>query len=114
MAVLFHAIYDRRSSTLRPLEKVDLPEGELLVIVHPAKEQPSLNGQHLPVQQTLADVLGFDPSDEEKSMQLAESQYQAMQAALSSTQSTGLDQSMSLLPPSDSDLDSILYGDEDV
>ena len=63
------AVYE--NGVIRPLEKLDLPERqELYVFILPVHEQER--------QQTLADVLGFDPTDEEKLSALAESQYQAV------------------------------------
>ncbi len=38
-----------------------------------------LDRDGVPVQKTLADVLGFDPKDETKSQELAETQQQALQ-----------------------------------
>jgi predicted DNA-binding antitoxin AbrB/MazE fold protein len=63
------AVYE--DGVIRPLEKLDLPERqELFIFILPIREQER--------QETLADVLGFDPTDEEKLMALAESQYQAV------------------------------------
>lgn len=72
MVVSTKAIYE--SGTLRLLEKLDLQEGqEVCVTIE------RLDEDGYPVQETLADVLGFDPDDEEKARALAESQYQAIQ-----------------------------------
>jgi predicted DNA-binding antitoxin AbrB/MazE fold protein len=68
MVVSTKAIYE--SGTLRLLEKLDLQEGQE---VHVTIERLDEDGY--PVQKTLADVLGFDPDDEEKARELAESQY---------------------------------------
>ena len=71
MVVSTKAIYE--SGTLRLLEKLDLQEGQEVCVTI---EQLDEDGY--PVQETLADVLGFDPDDEEKARALAESQYQAI------------------------------------
>ena len=72
MVVSTKAIYE--SGTLRLLEKLDLQEGqEVCVTIE------RLDEDGCPVQETLADVLGFDPDDEEKARELAESQYRAIQ-----------------------------------
>jgi predicted DNA-binding antitoxin AbrB/MazE fold protein len=71
MVVSAKAIYE--SGSLRLLEKLDLQEGQE---VHITIERLDEDGY--PVQETLADVLGFDPDDEEKARALAESQYQAI------------------------------------
>lgn len=72
MALSITAIYEK--GVFRPLEKLDLPEHEKFqIIVWPVrKEAPTRE------QQTLADVLGFDPSDEEKLREVAERQYKAI------------------------------------
>jgi len=64
------------SGMIRPLEKLDLQERQKLYIwIVPVREESAR-------QETLADVLGFDPADEENLALLAESQYQAaMQVA---------------------------------
>ncbi len=112
MTTLFRAVYERQSSTLRPLEEVDLPEGELLVVARPLQGNGQLDGEGIPVQNSLADILGFDPDDEEQSRRLAESQYQALQLSLSRLAALGIDEALHNLPPSDSDLDSILYDEQ--
>lgn len=67
MTISTIAIYE--DGVLRLLEKLQLPEQEVLsVTIRPFDEH---------AQQTLADVLGFDPSDEEKLQELAESQHLA-------------------------------------
>ena len=77
MVVSTKAIYE--SGTLRLLEKLDLQEGQE---VHVTIERLDEDGY--PVQETLADVLGFDPDDEEKARELAESQHKAMMELLES------------------------------
>ena len=113
MSVQFRAKYERRSGILRPLEKVDLPEGELIVTARPANGDQQFDEDGFPVQRTLADVLGFDPNDEEKLRQLAESQYQAIQESIRELESLGLTDALRNLPPSDSDLDALLYDEKD-
>jgi len=77
MVVSTKAIYE--SGTLRLLEKLDLQEGQE---VHVTIERLDEDGY--PVQETLADVLGFDPDDEEKAQELAESQHKAIMKLLES------------------------------
>ncbi len=69
------AVYE--NGVIRPLEKLDLPERqELFVFILPVREP-----------ETLTDVLGFDPTDEEKLNSLAESQYQAVMQLVASGRS---------------------------
>jgi len=72
MAVSITAIYE--DGVFRPLEELDLPEHQKFrLIIQPAPDgEPAA-----PEQETLADVLGFDPSDEEKLRELAERQREA-------------------------------------
>jgi hypothetical protein len=109
MTTSFRAIYERKTKTLRPLEKVDLPDGELIVSARPATEYKRFDEHGFPIQETLADVFGFDPNDEKKMRELAESQYQAILEMQQELKEAGLLDAMSKLPPSDSDLDAILY-----
>ena len=109
MATSFRATYERRSGVLRPLEKVDLPEGELIVTARPADGDPAADEQGHHPKLTLADILGFDPNDKEKLRALAEAQYQAIQESRHKLARLGLTESLSRLPPSDSDLDSLIY-----
>ena len=77
MVLSTKAIYE--SGTLRLLEKLDLQEGqEVCVTIE------RLDEDGYPVQETLADVLGFDPNDEEKARELAESQHKAIMKLLES------------------------------
>jgi len=73
MAVSITAIYE--DGVFRPLEELDLPEHQKFrLIIQPAPDgEPAA-----PEQETLADVLGFDPSDEEKLRELAERQRRAI------------------------------------
>ena len=73
MAVSITAIYE--DGVFRPLEKLDLPEHQKFrLIIQPAPDgEPTA-----PEQETLADVLGFDPSDEAKLRELAERQHKAI------------------------------------
>jgi predicted DNA-binding antitoxin AbrB/MazE fold protein len=77
MVVSTKAIYE--SGTLRLLEKLDLQEGQEVCVTI---EQLDEDGY--PVQETLADVLGFDPDDEEKARELADSQHKAIMELLES------------------------------
>jgi len=70
MTISTVAIYE--NGVLRLLEKLQLPEREILsVTIRPFDKEEERE------QKTLADVLGFDPSDEGKLQELAESQYLA-------------------------------------
>ncbi|MGQ9626104.1 MAG: hypothetical protein ACUVV0_04260 [Anaerolineae bacterium] len=52
-------------------KKLDLPENGLFrLTIEPVEEEK---------QETLADVLGFDPNDEEKAKELAEKQHRAFE-----------------------------------
>jgi len=77
MVVSTKAIYE--SGALWLLEKLDLQEGQEVCVTI---EQLDEDGY--PLQETLADVLGFDPDDEEKARELAESQNKAMMELLES------------------------------
>jgi len=73
----------REGRALYLLEDIALPEGQPLIVTI---EMPSvdedgdvLDEDGIPIQETLADVLGFDPEDDEKSQRLAEAQHQALQ-----------------------------------
>jgi hypothetical protein len=109
----FRAVYERNTKTLRPLEKVDLPDGELIVSARPVYHVERLAEEGLPVQETLADVLGFDPDDEKKMREAAEAQYQAYLASMRRLEEAGLFEDLAKLPPSDSDLDAMLYNEND-
>ncbi len=113
MTTYFRAIYEPTSRTLRPLENVDLPDGELIVSARPVYNAERLTDEGLPVQETLADVLGFDPNDEKKMREAAETQYQAYLASMRRLEEAGLLEELAKLPPSDSDLDAILYPEND-
>jgi hypothetical protein len=70
------------------LEDVTLPEGQPLIVTI---QVPRVGADGVPVQETLADVLGFDPEDEERLLAEGERQRQALLAmAMSSTTSSGL------------------------
>jgi hypothetical protein len=113
MNTSFRAVYERKSGTLRPLETVDLPEGELIVTARPANGEQPPDEDGFPIQRTLADVYGFDPNDEEKLRALAESQYRAIRESIRELYALGLRDALRHLPPSDSDLDALLYNEED-
>ena len=66
----------REGRALYLLEDVDLPEGQPLIVTI---EIPVVGEDSAPIQETPADVLGFDPEDKEKSQELAEFQRQALQ-----------------------------------
>jgi predicted DNA-binding antitoxin AbrB/MazE fold protein len=58
------------NGVLRPKERLDLPEHRVYqAIILPARE---------PEQQTLTDVLGFDPDDEKAMRKVTEKQQQAL------------------------------------
>jgi predicted DNA-binding antitoxin AbrB/MazE fold protein len=74
MALSITVIYEK--GVFRPLEKLDLPERrKFQIVIQPVPEEPPAKEQ-----QTLADVLGFDPSDEEKLREVADRQYEAIMA----------------------------------
>ncbi len=78
----------REGRALYLLEDVTLPEGQPLIVTI---EMPVVDADGVPVQETLADVLDFDPEDEEKFWAEGERQRQALLAmAMSSTASSGL------------------------
>jgi predicted DNA-binding antitoxin AbrB/MazE fold protein len=68
-AISTTAVYE--NGVLRPLEKLNLPERQKLRVLILSIQEAQGH------QATLAEVLGFDPADEEKMNALAESQYQA-------------------------------------
>jgi len=73
MAISVIAVYER--GVFRPLEQLSLPEKQKYQIsIQPIPEKKPV----WPIQEALADVLGFDPSDEEKLRELAERQYEAV------------------------------------
>ena len=68
----------------RPLDDVALPESQvvelaILPLHDDLWETLAATESGEPVQETLADVLGFDPDDEKESRELAESQHRAIQ-----------------------------------
>lgn len=72
MAVSITAVYER--GVFRPLEKLDLPEHQKFQItIKPVPKETPVKVEP----QTLADVLGFDPADEEKLRELESRQRQA-------------------------------------
>ncbi len=103
----------REGRALYLLEDVDLPEGQPLIITIeiPVADDVGGNGNVLdkdgiPIQETLADVLGFDPSDEQRLLTEGERQRQALlEMAMSSTAASE--------PPHDGAVnhDKYLYGD---
>lgn len=107
MEVTFHAVYEPDEGVIRPLEQVNLPEGELVITARVASELPVYD-----TQAELAAVLGFDPNDEERMAELGRSQSEAIQAFIKKIESLGLAEEFAKLPPSDSDLDAIIYGED--
>lgn len=78
----------REGRALYLLEDVALPEGQPLIVTI---EIPVVGEDSAPIQETLADVLGFDPEVKEKSQELAESQRQALlELVTHSTAASGL------------------------
>lgn len=75
MAIFVTAIYE--NGVFRPLQEVDLSEHQKVrMIVQPAPE----GALPTPIRETLADVLGFDPSDEARLRELGEQQRRAIMA----------------------------------
>ena len=103
----------REGRALYLLEDIALPEGQPLVITIeiPATGDMDENGNPLdqdgiPIQETLADVLGFDPNDEQRLLAEGERQRQALlEMARSSTAASE--------PPHDGAInhEKYLYGD---
>ena len=78
----------REGRALYLLEDVTLPEGQPLIVTI---EVPRMGADGAPVQETLADMFGFDPEDEKRLLAEGERQRQALLAmAMSSTASSGL------------------------
>jgi len=93
----------REGRALYLLEDVTLPEGQPLIVTI---EVPRVGADGVPVQETLANMLDFDPEDEEKFWAEGERQRQALLAmAMSSTAASK--------PPHDGAInhDKYLYGD---
>jgi len=93
MRVRTRAIREGRALYL--LEDVALPEGQQLIVTieMPVVDEDGdlLDEDGIPIQETLADVLGFDPKDEERLWAEGERQRQALLAmAMSSTAASGL------------------------
>jgi len=74
MALSVTVIYEK--GVFRPLEKLDLPERQKFQITI----QPAPEAQPVKEQETLADVLGFDPSDKKKLREVADRQNEAIMA----------------------------------
>lgn len=73
MPIVTHAVYE--NGVLHLLEDLDLPERvDLLLTIWPLDSDEAE-----PEQQTLTDVLGFDPHNTEKLEDLAESQQRAFE-----------------------------------
>lgn len=73
-----------KDGVFRPLDDVMLSESQvveltILSLYDGSWETLTWTENDEPAQETLADVLGFDPDDEEKSRELAESQHRAIQ-----------------------------------
>ena len=73
----------REGRVLYLLEDVALPEGQQLIVTiempHVDEDGDVLDEDGIPIQETLADVLGFDPEDEERLLAEDERQRQALQ-----------------------------------
>ena len=73
----------REGRALYLLEDVTLPEGQPLIVTieMPVVDEDGdlLDKDSIPIQETLADVLGFDPEDEERLLAEDERQRQALQ-----------------------------------
>jgi hypothetical protein len=88
----------REGKALYLLEDVALPEGQPLVatIEIPTADDvdengPALDQDGIPIQETLADVLGFDPNDEQRLLAEGERQRKALlEMARASTAASGL------------------------
>ena len=76
----------REGRALYLLEDVAVPEGQQLIVTI---EAVPVKEDGVPVQETLADVLGFDPEDEERLLAEGERQRQAL-LAMAGTASSGL------------------------
>jgi hypothetical protein len=68
----------REGRTLYLLEDVNVPEGQQLVVTIEASSADEVDDESTAPQETLADVLGFDPADEEKSRKMAADQQRAL------------------------------------
>ncbi|HEY67462.1 MAG TPA: hypothetical protein G4N97_04240, partial [Thermoflexia bacterium] len=79
MRVRTRAIREGRALYL--LEDITLPEGQPLIVTIETpvvdKDGSVLDEDGIPIQETLADVLGFDPEDEERLLAEGERQRQA-------------------------------------
>ncbi|HFD40124.1 MAG TPA: DUF104 domain-containing protein [Anaerolineae bacterium] len=80
MPIVTRAVFAK--GVLRPLEKLDLPENlDLLITIWPLEGDESGSKQ-----ETLADVLGFDPADEAVLIRSGEKHRRALlEMALSTT-----------------------------
>ena len=76
----------REGRALYLLEGVTLPECQPLVVTI---EVPVVDEDGISIQETLADVLGFDPEDEERLLAEGKRQRQAL-LAMAGTASSGL------------------------
>ncbi len=100
----------REGRTLYLLEDVALPEGQQLIVTiempHVDEDGDLLDEDGIPIQKTLADILGFDPEDEERL--LAEGEHQRRALLIMAMSSTAGSE-----PPHDGAInhDKYLYGD---
>ena len=103
MMTKVRAVY--RNGLLRPLIPVDWPEDtvlELLAVpVQSNGDEAGSSAEDTGDGQTLAEILGFDPGDEKKLAEMAESQYRAMREIVGIFSSDTLS--------SEDDIDAILY-----
>lgn len=68
----------REGRTLYLLEEVNVPEGQQVFVTIETSQVDDDGNKSSPSQEALADVLGFDPADEEKAHEMAEAQQQAL------------------------------------
>jgi|GEM_PF-3146639 len=88
----------REGQALYLLEDIALPEGQPLIVTIEIpvagdvdEDSDVLDEDGIPIQETLADVLGFDPEDEERLLAEGERQRQALLAmATHNTDSSGI------------------------
>ena len=80
MVIVARAVYEK--GVLYLTEELDLPENkDVLLTIQPLSDADEAG------QETLTDVLGFDPADEQKMQALAESQHHALKELIENTRS---------------------------
>jgi hypothetical protein len=97
----------REGRTLYLLEDVNVPEGQQLVVTIEASSADEADDESTAPQETLADVLGFDPADEERLKAEGNRQRKDLLNMATSTKAASE-------PPHDgsSNHDKYLYGNE--